>query len=196
YAYDIFPLIILARELEEIKILLGESVWGMWEIHGRELGEYYKGGNIYIDTKIVEAFENFQEELGETLSSLIQEVENKSFERDLTHDEEELIEKLQNLKELICEYEIDPEVIEYIEFDENRYINDLMQENVIFMTEDVLDDYVHDFTQQAFEIKENRAYNAQDGFISFDSFLTQATEMIIDMVDELRGIINERIDNT
>lgn len=196
YAYDIFPLIFLARELEEIKTMLSESIWGLWEVHGYEQGEYYKGGNIYIDTKIIEKFEYFQEELDNTVSELIQEIANNTSGRDLTYDEEELIEKLENLKELICKYEIDSEVLEFIEFDEDEYINDLMQENAINMTEDVLDDYIQDFTQQAFEIKEDRATNAQDGFIAFDSFLTQATQTMMDRADELRAIINERIDNT
>ncbi|KMJ60042.1 hypothetical protein AB685_04170 [Bacillus sp. LL01] len=61
--------------------------------------------------------------------------------------------KTANLQELICEYEIDPEVIQFLEFDEAGYIDDLMQENVIYMTDDVLNDYVQNFTQQAFEIK-------------------------------------------
>lgn len=196
YAYDMLPLIFLARELEEIRTILRESIWGLWEFHGIEQGEYYKGANIYIDTKIVEAFEHFQEELESTVSGLIREIESNSSNRELTDEEEELIEELANLQELICEYEIDPEVIEFLEFDEAGYIDDLMQENVIYMTEDVLNDYVQDFTQQAFEIKDERATNAQDGFIAFDSFLMQATQTMMDRVDELRGIINERIDNT
>ncbi|MGE8137288.1 hypothetical protein RA177_05990 [Bacillus safensis] len=112
------------------------------------------------------------------------------------NEEDELIEKLANLQELICKYEIEPAVIEFLEFDKAGYIDDLMQENVIYMTEDVLDDYVEDFIQQAFEIKHERSINAQDGSINFDSFLMQATQMMMDRVDELRGIINERIDNT
>lgn len=196
YAYDMLPLIFLARELEEIRTILSESIWGLWEVHGIEQGEYYKGANIYIDTKIVEAFEHFQEELENTVSGLIQEIESSSSSRELTDEEEELIEELANLQELICEYEIDPGVIEFLEFDEAGYIDDLMQENAIYMTEDVLDDYVQDFIQQAFEIKDDRATNAQDGFISFDSFLMQATQTMMDRVDELRGIINDRIDNT
>ncbi|MGM0970833.1 MAG: hypothetical protein ACQEWR_19945 [Bacillota bacterium] len=127
---------------------------------------------------------------------MIQEIESNSPSRELTNEEDELIEKLANLQELICKYEIEPVVIEFLEFDKAGYIDDLMQENVIYMTEDVLDDYVEDFIQQAFEIKHERSINAQDGFINFESFLMQATQMMMDRVDELRGIINERIDNT
>ncbi|MDW0115060.1 phospholipase D-like domain-containing protein [Sporosarcina saromensis] len=196
YAYDIFPLIFLARELEEIRTILNESIWGLWEIRGHEQGEYYKGGNIYIDTKILEAFECFQDDLDTLVSELIQEIENNTSDKDLTYDKEELIERLDNLKEFICKYEIDSEVIEFIEYDEDSYINNLIQENAIYMTEDVLDDYVQDFIQQAFEIKEELATNAREAFIAFDSFLTQATQTVMDRVDDLRGIINERIDNT
>ncbi|MFS3912946.1 hypothetical protein ACL9ST_01625 [Bacillus australimaris] len=196
YAYDMLPLIFLARELEEIRTILSESIWGLWEINGIEQGEYYKGSDIYIDKKIIEAFAHFQEELESTVTVLIQEIESNSSSRELTSEEEELIKKLANLQELICKYEIDPAVIEFLEFDKAGYIDDLMQENVIYMTEDVLDDYVEDFIQQAFEIKHERSINAQDGFINFDSFLMQATKMMMDRVDELRGIINERIDNT
>ena len=195
YAYDILPMIFLTRELEEIKTILSESIWGLWEVHGSDVGEYYKGGNIYIDTKILEAFEYFQEELGDTVSGLIQEVEDNLSNNYLTY-KEELIENLNNLKVSICEYKIDLKVIKFIEFDEDRYINELMQEHAIDMTEDVLNDYVQNFTQQAFEIKEDLATNALEGFIAFDSFLTQTTKIMMDRADELRAVINERIDNT
>lgn len=45
-----------------------------------------------------------------------------------------------NLQELISEYEIDPEVIEFLEFDETGYIDELMSENGIYIAEDVLND--------------------------------------------------------
>lgn len=196
YAYDMLPLVFLAREIEEIRTILRESIWGSWEFNGIEQGEYYKGANIYLDKKVVEAFGHFQKELEKTVSFLIREIESNSSKRELTNAEEELIEKLANLKVFICESEIDQEVIEFLEFDESGYIDDLMQENIIYITEDVLNDYVQDFTQQAFEIKDEYATNARDGFIAFDTFLMQAAQAMMDRVDELRRIINERIDNT
>ncbi|MEH7687714.1 hypothetical protein V7192_18960, partial [Bacillus safensis] len=100
---------------------------------------------FYIDKKIIETYAHFQEELERTVTLLIQEIESNSPIRELMNEEDELIEKLANLQELICKYEIEPAVIEFLEFDKAGYIDDLMQENVIYMTEDVLDDYVEDY---------------------------------------------------
>jgi len=195
YAFDILPLIFQARELEEIRTFLSENIWGLWDIHGVEQGQYYKGANIYVDTKIVLAFANLKKDIKNTLSELIHDIESTSKE-DLIDSENDVIEKLSYLKDVMSSYEIKPEVIEFLEFDESNYIENAMYENAILMTEDVLDDYVHDFTQQAFEIKDNLATEAHKGFIEFESFLTSAIELLLERIEELRALTNYRIDNT
>lgn len=195
YAFDILPLIFQARELEEIRTILSENIWGIWEMQGIERGQYYKGANIYLDTKIVEAFGNFKEDINSTLSDLIQDIEYRS-EEELTGLEEAVIEKISNVIDLISRYEIDQEVMDFLEFDESDHVDDLMEENNIFMTEDVLDEYVQDFTQRSFEIKDNLATDAHEGFIEFESFLTAAIQVLLEIVEELRALTNHRVDNT
>lgn len=195
YAFDILPLIFHARELEEIRTLLSENIWGLWDVHGVEQGQYYKGANIYLDTKIVLAFENLKEDIEDTLSELIQDIESTS-EEELIGTENDVIEQLSYLKNVISSYEINQEVMDFLEFDESRYIDKEMHENAIFMTEDVLDDYVHDFTQRAFEIKDDYATEAHEGFIEFESFLTSAIELLSASLERLRVLTNNRIDNT
>ena len=87
-------------------------------------------------------------------------------------------------------------MVDFLEFDESSYINKEMHENAILMTEDVLDEYVHDFTQRAFEIKDELATEAHAGFIEFESFLTSAIELLSARIEDLRSLINYRIDNT
>ena len=195
YAYDILPLIFHARELEEIRTFLSENIWGLWDMHGVEQGQYYKGVNIILDTKIIAAFKNLTVDIESTLSELIQEIESKE-EDQLICSENVVIEQILDLKNTISSYEIDQEVVDFLEFDESSYINKEMHENAILMTEDVLDEYVHDFTQRAFEIKDELATEAHAGFIEFESFLTSAIELLSARIEDLRSLINYRIDNT
>lgn len=195
YAYDILPLIFHARELEEIRTFLSENIWGLWDMHGVEQGQYYKGVNIILDTKIIAAFKNLTVDIESTLSELIQEIESKE-EDQLICSENVVIEQVLDLKNTISSYEIDQEVVDFLEFDESSYINKEMHENAILMTEDVLDEYVHDFTQRAFEIKDELATEAHAGFIEFESFLTSAIELLSARIEDLRSLINYRIDNT
>ncbi|GIN98942.1 hypothetical protein J6TS1_48120 [Siminovitchia terrae] len=192
YVFDILPLIFQARELEEIRTVLSENIWGIWDFHGIEQGQYYKGPNIYLDTKIITAFENLKEDIGSTLFELIQDIS----EEELSDRKEAIIKQLSNVKDVISGYEIGQEVIDFLEFDESGHINDLMEENTIFMTEDVLDEYVQGFTQQAYEIKHNLALDAHDGFIEFESFLTTVIQLFLESVEELRALTNHRVDNT
>ena len=76
------------------------------------------------------------------------------------------------------------------------HVNELMEENHIYMTEDILDEYIQDFTQRAYEIKDNLATNAHQGFIEFESFLTRTRHILLEKVEELRTLNNHRVDNT
>lgn len=196
YEYDNFPLIFLARELEEIKTILSENLWGVWEVHGIERGQYYRRGNINMDINIMEVFERFQVELDRGVVKLIQEIEHNSTDKELPSIEESIVEELDEINHLVQEYEVDQDIIEFLEFNEEDYIYKLMQENFINMTEEVLDEYVHRFTDQAFQIKTDLANNAENGFNDFELFLTSINESLMKIVTELRSIINREIDNT
>lgn len=189
YAFDILPLIFQARELQEIRTVLSENIWGTWDIHGIEQGQYYKGANIYLDNNIVHAFENLKEDIDSTLSGLIQDIDN-------TSEEDAVKEQLSKAKEIIKGYEIEQEVIDFLEFDESGYIDDQMKENIIHMTEDKLDDYIQDFTQRSYEIKDKLSADAHSGFVEFESFLIAAIQLLLEMVGELRSLTNRGIDNT
>lgn len=194
YALDIFPLIFQARELENIRVILSENIWGVWDIHGIEAGQYYNGANINFEINILETFENLKDDIDNTLSELTQDIhatENTIIE--LSNLE---VERLLNVRDIISSYEVEQEVKNFLGFNESDFINEKMKENAIFMTEDVLDEYIDEFTQQAFEIKDMLATDAHDGFIEFESFLTTAIQIIMESLEELRVFINDRIDNT
>lgn len=190
YAFDILPLIFITRELEEIRTVLSENIWGEWDTCGGSRGQYYLGNDIYLDTTIVDAFENLKEDVNDILSGLIQEI------IDLGEEVTNITDKLSGINNKIKGYVIKGEVIDFLEFDSAGYIEDKIEENNIYMTEDKLDYYLNDFNQQAFEIKDDFATDAHEGFIEFEAFLTEAIQLLKNSAEELRGLRNHRIDNT
>ncbi|MFJ7185578.1 phospholipase D-like domain-containing protein [Lysinibacillus xylanilyticus] len=192
YAYNLFSLIFLTRELEVLKTRINKDVWDIWEAQGREYGSYYKGINIDLNIQSLDAFEDFKEELKHTIWLLISDIENIG-----NYQSANIIDKLLELQDTILEYKIDSEVIDLVEFDEDAYIEKEVSDNGIYITEaDVLDEYVQIITRKASEIKDELASDAQDSLASLIEFLNEAIELIMDIFNECKIYISEEIDNT
>ncbi|WP_290747893.1 hypothetical protein [Exiguobacterium sp. UBA3968] len=196
YAYNIFPLIFLARELEELITVIHEDIWGVWDFQGREQGEYYLGTDMSLDINVIDAFNNFKIDFFIATNDSIKEIENDVSEENLTSEQLRLIENITHLRDLIDNYEIDPKIIELVNFDENEFIQEKMEENIIYMTEDVLDEYVQEFVQSAYEIKDDLATDAQDYLVAFESLLVEVARLAMEVVGDLKMYINDNIDNT
>ncbi|MGI1805990.1 phospholipase D-like domain-containing protein [Exiguobacterium sp. TDN 0502] len=196
YAYNIFRLIFLARELEELITVVHENIWGVWDFQGREQMEYYLGTNINLDTNFIDAFNNFQFDFQSAANDLISEIENDASQKKITFEQHRLIENITYVRDLICNYKVSSEIIEFIEFDENGFIQEKMEENIMYMTEDVLDEYIQNFVQNAYEIKDDLATDAQEYLVAYESLLVKAAQLTMETVGDLKIYINNKIDNT
>ncbi|MEK4563762.1 phospholipase D-like domain-containing protein [Alkalihalobacillus sp. FSL R5-0424] len=192
YEFETLPLLLLIRTVEEFSTYLKEEIWGVWEFLGLHTGEYYKGINIHLNNDFIEAFSQLQEDLHESLSNYANNIE----ENDVNLNYTILLELINNLSKYINDYTIDQEVEEFLDYDESKAINEQMNEHAIEMNEDVLNDYIERFTNSAHEIKSELADNAQNGFLDIESYLSNVTNLISDILNELKKYPNQKIDNT
>lgn len=185
YMANCTPLLYFIRELEFFRIRFSEEIWGVWDAQGREF-EYFKGNEINLNSQIIEEYEYIVGELKTSIRELMAVL--AAYEIDLT--------PLETLNTQLNNFTVDQYVIDYLEFGDSDYTDDLIQENTIYMTEDVLDDYVENFTQQAFEIKDDLATQAVEGFKEWEQFLINVIQELSEYVSEIQNVINPRVDNT